>query len=316
MRNASAASSSSPIRPPSDAHSGIPSAEGAQCTIAALVEQMTAVLIDGAIPDARAEARDLVAAVCDRPRFWPSLHGQEAVGQYIIDRARTSAELRRRGAPFAYAVGRAAFRHLTLSVDERVLIPRQETEVLVDLVLAARRAARNDVVADVGTGSGAIAIALATEGTFARVIGTDIAGDALDVAQGNVERHRDLLRAPITLCMGSGLGALSGERVDVLVSNPPYVAFEEARDLPASVRDWEPAHALFSDDHGLAFTREIVSAAPRYLRGGGLLALEGDARRVPQVAEMVAMSGAFTDVQIHRDLAGRDRFVLATRLNF
>jgi release factor glutamine methyltransferase len=199
-------------------------------------------------------------------------------------------------------------------VDDRVLIPRPETEVLVDLVLASRRTSGQDVVADVGTGSGAIAIALATEGTFARVIATDVSGDALEVARANVERHRERLRAPIELRLGSGLGALSGEAVDVLVSNPPYVAFEEARDLPASVRDWEPAHALFSADQGLAFTREIVRSAPRSLRAGGLIALEGDAYRVPRVAEMVAASEAFTDVQIHRDLTGRDRFVLATRV--
>jgi release factor glutamine methyltransferase len=314
MRNESDVSPRSAIQTPSATHSVPRPREVDHCTIAALIEELTALLTDCAVPDARAEARDLVAAVCERPRFWPRLHGHETVGDVIVDRARRSAEVRRQGAPFAYAVGRAAFRYLSLLVDERVLIPRQETELLVGLVLAARRTSGQDVVADIGTGSGAIGIALATEGAFARVIGTDVSGGALEVARANVELHRELLRAPVTLHMGSGLGPLSGEAVDVLVSNPPYVAFDEARDLPASVRDWEPAQALFSGDEGLAFTREIVRAAPRYLRGGGLLALEGDARRVPRVAEMVATSGAFTDVQIHRDMTGRDRFVLATRL--
>jgi release factor glutamine methyltransferase len=274
---------------------------------------MTLVLGKGAIPDARAEARDLVAAICDRPRFWPSLNPHELISEIIADQVLRAAELRRSGAPFAYAVGRAAFRFLSLAVDQRVLIPRQETELLVDLVLGARGPSREDVVADIGTGSGAIAIALATEGTFVRVIGTDVSADSLAVARNNVERYRDRLRAPIALRMGAGLSALRDEAVDVLVSNPPYVAFEEARDLPASVRDWEPATALFSPCHGLAFTREVVDSAPRSLRVGGLLALECDSRRARMVAELVASSRAFTDVQIHHDLAGRDRFVLATR---
>ena len=209
--------------------------------------------------------------------------------------------------PFAYAVGRAAFRHLTLAVSERVLIPRQETEQLVDLVLERRS---NGVVADVGTGSGAIALALAAEGRFDKVMATDVSADAIAVATENARA----LGLTVEFRSGDLLAPLVGERLDVLVSNPPYIAFDEAATLPPSVRDWEPSHALFSGNQGLDATRRIVGDAPALLCSGGLLALEVDCRRALQVAELVATNGAFERVAVHQDLMGRDRFVLAARV--
>lgn len=214
--------------------------------------------------------------------------------------------------PFAYAVGRASFRHLTLLVDERVLIPRQETEVLVDLVLR-NRVTPGGVVADIGTGSGAIALALATEGRFDRIIATDVSAGAVAVAQTNARALQPDLRAPIEFRAGDLLGPLLGERIDVLVSNPPYIDHDEATELPPSVRDWEPSHALFSSGQGLDVTRQIIAGAPALLSTGGLLALEVDCRRALQVVELVASSGGFINIELCQDLVGRDRFVLATR---
>lgn len=265
-------------------------------------------LREAGIADADAEARDLVAAIAGENRFWPRLHSVDDAPRDWVDRAHDAATKRASGMPFAYAVGRAAFRHLTLFVNERVLIPRQETELLVDLVL--RRGTRSGVVADVGTGSGAIALALASEGRFERVIATDIAGDAIAVASHNARS----LNATVEFRTGDLLAPLAGERLDVIVSNPPYIAFDEANDLPASVRDWEPSHALFSANHGLDATRRIVDGAPELLCTGGLLALEVDCRRALQVVELVASRGAFRGVEVCQDLLGRDRFVLATRI--
>lgn len=282
-------------------------------TVGALVSELATVLHGGAVPEARAEARDLVAAVVNEPRFWPSLHATAPVPGDVARHAREAALRRARGAPFAYAVGRAAFRHLILSVDERVLIPRQETELLVDLVLEARRDVRGGVVADIGTGSGAIALALASEGRFDRIIASDVAAGALEVARQNAERLRDRLHGVIEFRSGSALAPVRGERLDVLVSNPPYIAFGEAAELPGSVRDWEPATALLSAANGLAVTARIVHGAASVLRHGGLLALEVDSRRAERVARLVSETASFQQVTIHRDLAGRDRFVLATR---
>ena len=269
--------------------------------------------LDGAgVALARDEARDIVAAVLDVPRFWPSAYNGALIDATAVEAARQAAAARARGAPFAYAVGRASFRYLTLAVDDRVLIPRQETEVLVDLVLDAEQGGRGTLV-DVGTGSGAIALALATEGDFERVIATDVSRGALDVAERNAALVRDDLRAPVEFLHGSLLAPLAGLRVRALVSNPPYIAFSELEELPASVRDWEPPLALLSGDEGLAATRTIVRDAPTVLESGGLLALEVDTRRASLVVEALASNGSYQDVAVHLDLTGRERFVLARR---
>ncbi|HZS59013.1 MAG TPA: peptide chain release factor N(5)-glutamine methyltransferase [Gemmatimonadaceae bacterium] len=247
----------------------------------------------------RTEARDLIAALLDRPRSWPSVHADEALPSDVVVRARAAAHKRKAGAPLAYAVGRAAFRNLTLYVDERVLIPRPETEVLVDLVLAD---CQKGTVIDLGTGSGAIALALATEGEFARVIGTDISTDALAVAHRNAG-------AMVELRQGSWLAPVQGLRVQAVVSNPPYISYDD--ELDASVRDWEPSGALLAADNGMAAIREIVRGAPDVLVTGGLLALEVDARRAAIAVEMVQSDGRYEDVRVRLDLTGRERFVLA-----
>jgi release factor glutamine methyltransferase len=250
--------------------------------------------------------------VLDVPRFWPTANREALIDSTAVDEARRAAAVRARGAPFAYAVGRAAFRYLTLAVDERVLIPRQETEVLIDLVLQAEHGGRGTAI-DIGTGSGAIALALATEGTFDRVIATDVSRDALAVAEANGAFLRDDLRAPVEFVHGSLLAPVRGLRAQTIVSNPPYIAFGEMDDLPASVRDWEPPLALLSADQGLATTRAIVRESRDVLETGGLLALEVDTRRASLVAEAVATDGSYVDVVVHLDLTGRERFVLARR---
>lgn len=273
-----------------------------------LVDAIASALGAAGIPDPASEARDLVAAVVGQNRFWPRLHADTAAAPEVMHRAQAAASRRASGMPFAYAVGRAAFRHLTLVVNEHVLIPRQETELLVDLVL--QRRSGGGVVADVGTGSGAIALALATEGRFDRVLATDVAADAIAVARENARAWR----VDVEFRIGDLLAPLAGEQLDVLVSNPPYIAFDEAAALPASVRDWEPSRALFSANQGLDATSRIVGGAPELLCTGGLLALEVDCRRSLQVAEIVASNGAYGEVSVCQDLMGRDRFVLATRV--
>ena len=281
-------------------------------SVAEAVELAAATLERAGVPLARAEARDMVAALLDEPRFWPTLHADEFLPPEVRERVLAAAEKRARGAPFAYAVGRAPFRHLTLQVDERVLIPRQETELLVEAVLSSL-AGDGGVAVDVGTGSGAIALALASEGRFDRVIATDVSLGALAVAHANADALRARLRCPVELRHGSLLAPLAGVRARVLVSNPPYIAAGEATALPPSVRDWEPPLALFSGADGLDATRAIVAGAPAVLEPGGLLALEVDERRAGRVAELARAAGDYRDVRVLPDLTGRDRFVLARR---
>ena len=281
-------------------------------SLGTLLAELAAGLESAGVALAPDEARDIVAAVLDVPRFWPTTNRDALIDSTAVDEARNAAAARARGAPFAYAVGRAAFRYLTLAVDHRVLIPRQETEVLVDLVLQAQAGGRGTAI-DVGTGSGAIALALATEGTFDRVVGTDISRDALAVAERNAALLRDDLGAPVDFVHGSLLAPVRDVRASVIVSNPPYIAFAELEELPPSVRDWEPPLALISADGGLAATRAIIREAPTVLEVGGLLALEVDSRRASLVAEAVASDGSYGDIAVRLDLTGRERFVLARR---
>ncbi|MFN8572278.1 MAG: peptide chain release factor N(5)-glutamine methyltransferase [Gemmatimonadaceae bacterium] len=287
--------------------------QSGHCCVQQLVLEVAGRLQHAGIADPRGEARDLVAALCEAPRFWPSLEPLATVSSPVVRAARRAAERRSAGAPFAYAVGKAAFRYLMLSVDERVLIPRQETELLVDQVLAMVRGRRAQHVLDIGTGSGAIAISLACEGDFERVVATDVSADALTVASANAARNAATLRTPIEFRHGSLFAPVSGEQFDVVVSNPPYIAFEEAADLPRSVRDWEPATALVCGDDGLCTTFRLVADAPATVRAGGVLALEVDERRAGTVAAQLNETPAWCDVRVHRDLAGRDRFVIARR---
>ena len=290
------------------AASSRPSAPG---TIGAELEALAAMFAQGGIAEPRDEARDLLAAVLDVPRLWPIANRALPLDASARNDAHRAAARRLRGAPFAYAVGRAAFRWLTLLVDERVLIPRQETEVLVDLVLEATRDDPGGLAIDVGTGSGAIALALASEGRFDLVIGSDVSLDALSVAGANTRWLADELQCPVELVHGSALAPFAGRRARVVASNPPYIAHEEAAALPGSVRDWEPAVALFAPDEGLAVIRGIVAGAPDVLEPSGLLALEVDSRRAGRVAELLHGDPRYRDVTVHRDLTGRDRFVLA-----
>ena len=256
----------------------------------------------------RRDARALLSLVWDRTPGWLAAHADDGVPEDIREAARTAADRMAAGAPLAYATGRAAFRNLVLHVDERVLIPRPETEIVVDVALSL---CSTGVAVDVGTGSGAIALALATEGSFDRVIATDVSEDALAVARVNVDAVGG--RCPVELRCGSVLHPVFGERVGLVVANPPYIAAPEMQELPSLVRDWEPPVALVSGSDGLAHTRELVQESAGVLAEGGWLVIEVDSRRADETAAVVAEGESFAAVRIFPDLAGRPRVLAAQR---
>jgi release factor glutamine methyltransferase len=293
----------------------VPAAIG---TVRATVEEVASILGLAGMTDPRNTARDIVAALMHLPRYWSVVSGDVLLEPHVAGAARVAAERLVAGAPFAYAVGSAQFRTLSLNVDERVLIPRPETEVLVEEILARFRARNSDgshwgTAVDVGTGSGAIALSLAAEGRFVCVIATDSSLDALDVARTNAFIAREALRCPVEFRSGSTLAPVRDITARLLVSNPPYVTYEEARDLPPSVRSWEPPTALLNGSNGLAMTAAIVQEGNSLLEPGGVLALEVDERRASLVAELVMSDGGYTNVGVVLDLTGRERFVFASR---
>jgi release factor glutamine methyltransferase len=219
---------------------------------------------------------------------------------------------RARREPLQYIDGTAAFRDLVLRVDPRVLIPRPETEQLVQEVLDWSRDRHDLVAVDVGTGSGAIALALATEGPFARVVATDAQAEALAAAKENHALAAP--DAPVEFRHGDLLAPVRGERFDVVVSNPPYVGDEEAAALDPEVRDWEPRTALFAGVGGMDVIRRLVPQAAEALKPGGLLAMEIGAAQGPAVVAVIEETSAFGAPRVRPDLAGRDRIVLAERL--
>ncbi|HEV8408893.1 MAG TPA: peptide chain release factor N(5)-glutamine methyltransferase [Gemmatimonadaceae bacterium] len=264
------------------------------------------------VPPARADARDLIAAVLDKPKFWPTANQNIELDERATTAIQAAGAKLVRGMPMQYAVGHTAFRHLELNVDQRVLIPRPETEMLVELVLGLSTQA-GGTAADIGTGSGAIALALASEARFERIIATDISLDALDVAHANLGVIAPDKRVLVEFRQGSLLAPLAGERLRAIVSNPPYISPAESAELPALVRDWEPALALFSEDDGMAAIREIVRDAAEFLEPGGLLAMEIDARRAQLARECTETDTRYRDVEIRTDLTGRERFLVARR---
>lgn len=269
-----------------------------------------ALRLTGAVDDPVGDARELLSGLHNAPRSWSTLHAHDAAIDLLIDVALDAADRRRAGAPLPYAIGRAAFRKLYLHVDERVLIPRPETEELVTLAL--QHIAPGSTVVDVGTGSGAIALALAQESAAARVFGTDLSAGAIDVAEMNARAILQPEYPRTEFLLGNLLEPVPDSRLDVIVSNPPYIALDEAADLPALVRDWEPAVALFGGSDGMDVIRALVAQAGPRLAEGGMLLMEVDARRA-SVAMDALDTGHWADRQVRQDAFGRDRFVSARR---
>jgi release factor glutamine methyltransferase len=221
-------------------------------------------------------------------------------------------ERRLAGEPLQYVLGRWAFRSLDLYLDERVLIPRPETEALAGAALAECERLDATLAVDLGTGSGAIALALAVERVPLEVWATDASPGALDVARANLA-GLGRAAARVRLAEGSWFAALPAElrgRIDVVVSNPPYVRADEMDELPDEVRGWEPEMALVSGSDGLDDIAVIVAEAPAWLRRPGALLLEVDPRQAEPVQRLARRAG-FSSVTVWPDLTGRDRIVQA-----
>ena len=220
--------------------------------------------------------------------------------------------VRRRGLrePVQYILGETEFFGLKLKVDKRALIPRPETERLVELV-TQRVASPPATILDLGTGTGAIALALAKHFPEARVTAIDNSDDALALAQENATANAFAER--ITFTKSNWFTAIPSDvRFDLVVANPPYLTAGETAEATPEVRTFEPTSALTSADGGLADLRVILGDAPRFLAAGGMLALETGIAQHAELKSLAAAAG-FQRVESHADLTGRDRLILAWR---
>jgi release factor glutamine methyltransferase len=217
---------------------------------------------------------------------------------------------RLQGEPVAYIRAQQEFWSLMLEVGPAVLIPRPETELVVERALTHLPSDADAHVADLGTGSGAIAVAIASERPQAQVVGVDVSRDALQIAARNAGR---LQLTNVTFRQGSWYAPLDDERFDVIASNPPYVAQDDA-DLADDVRRFEPQVALISGPSGLEAIDLLVREAPAYLRDGGWFILEHGWKQADAVRKRLVRAG-FTHVRSHADLAGHERVTEGTLTN-
>lgn len=251
----------------------------------------------------RAEARLLLSAVLGEPVESLIARPERAIEGAAAARFATLASRRARGEPVAYLLAEREFYGRRFAVSPAVLVPRPETELLVELALARLRTAPASRVLDLGTGSGCIAVTLALECPTAAVVAVDRSVDALAVARSNARR----LGATVEFVTGDWYEAVGG-RFDLIVANPPYVA---AGDPHLADLRHEPQQALVAGADGLADLRRIVAGAPAHLDGGGTLVVEHGHDQGARVHTLFAQAG-FASIETHRDLAGIERACTGT----
>ena len=264
------------------------------------------------VEDGRLNAEYLLAHVLALDRLQLYLNFDRPLAESELAVYRPLLKRRAAREPLQYLLGSASFRNLELGVDPRVAIPRPETEYMIDvLVRAAGKGRVFESALDIGTGSGAIAIALATEGLARRVTATDLSIAALEVARRNavacgqpeIDFHSGPLLHPV--------GDLS---FDLVLSNPPYLSEEEWDGAEPEVREWEPRDAMVAGEGGLALIRDLVAGVEAVLRPGGWFGVEVGIAQGEAVAGLLKDTGHFGSVGVHDDLTGRQRYVFARRL--
>lgn len=278
-------------------------------TVGRAVNAATQRLEEAGVSTARLDAQVILAHVLGVGRSWLFAHYEYALDLEQADQYTELIARRVRREPVAYLIGRKEFYGIDLQVDHRVLIPRPETEMLVDAVLELASAGDSEpiIVADVGTGSGAIALAVAANAENARIYALDVSDEALAVARTNVARHDQ--RWQVTLLHGDLLQPLP-ECADVIVANLPYVTSADYRTLDLDVRGYEPQIALEAGTQGLDVITRLLRQIPGHLKPGGAVILEIGYDQGQAVLNLVGqLLPQAQDVDLHQDYQGHDRMV-------
>jgi release factor glutamine methyltransferase len=292
-----------------------PAPQSSAATVAETLRAGVQKLELAAVPSAPLAAELLLMHVLGRDRAWLYAHPEFAIDSAIREKFFSLTNKRASGTPTQYLTGNQEFWGLDFEVTPNVLIPRPETEHLIEVILARTTESRRNAplrIADVGTGSGCIAVALVKELPNAKLFATDVSPAALAVAARNAARHNFTDRITFVECnLLSGLP--QHPPFDIIVSNPPYVARRDAATLPIDVRDHEPELALFAGEDGMSIYPPLIAQATAHLAEGGLLVLELGDGLFEQVGELLEASSGWTRVSATQDLAGIVRVISAIR---
>jgi len=272
-----------------------------------LLEWTTRYFLDRGVQESRLEAEILLAHVLEKNRVYLYANYDEPVNQIERDTYRAYIKRRSVGEPLAYITGQREFMSLSFRVSPDVLIPRPDTEVLVETALSLAQTGEIKRICDVGTGSGAIAVSLAVYLRESEVYAVDLSPRALEIARDNARSH-DVL---IHFREGDLLEPLMNEeKIDMIVANLPYITDDQLEELDIGVKDYEPRMALVALGDGLDLYRRLLPQAYQLLRPGGYLLLEIDPR---QIESAKIMMQSFGEMEIIRDYAGRERLIKARR---
>lgn len=288
-------------------------------TINEILTQTIGRLERGGLESARPEAEWIISDLLETSRTGLFLRAREEFPGEHASQLEEIITARLNGHPLQYLLGYTEFYGRRFACDPRALIPRPETEVLVEMVLShlkvyvPPRAGFRPLVWDIGTGCGNIAVSLAAERPDLWVLATDIDKPALNLARENIKANH--VEKQVFLLHNSLFDAISpARRFAAICSNPPYVS-ESARDtLPREVQDFEPHRALFASSNGLVFLQKLISTAGQYLQSGGLLALEIAYDQADAVRKLLWANGEYKAVKLTRDLAGHERVVTGVRI--
>lgn len=278
-------------------------------TIRHLIDEGAGLLNEKGIPTPRLDAELLLAMTLHQDRSYFFMYPEKILEDTFITEYRRRIEERGMHKPFQYIVGSQEFMGLPFKVNPHVLIPRPDTEILVEAVLARIKDENlSPLILDIGTGSGAISVSLAAY-SDSTLYATDINQDALALAKENAIVNG--VESQITFLHGHLLEPVQGKKFDIILSNPPYISKKDMEELPPSVKNYEPHQALYGGTDGLDFYREIIEKAPAFLRAKGWVFFEIGYNQGDLVKELFEKDGIFENVQIMKDLSGLDRVVSA-----
>ena len=280
-------------------------------TIREFLEEVIRVFKKAGVESPEAEARQLACHVLScSPAFLVS-HADDEMDDKLLLASAALINERCKGRPLQYVLGSADFYGIDLAVDERVLIPRPETELLAEEAIAALKDRPFPKALDLCTGSGAIAAAVAANVPNVKVVATDLSPKAFMLARVNLRPYEN-----VKVLRGDLFGALAEDELpfDAVLTNPPYIPSDVIPTLSAEVKDFEPRMALDGGADGLDIIRRIIKEAPEHLKSGGMLLMEIGDDQGPAVIDLAAQTGAYREARVIKDLAGRDRILRAEKL--